>query len=452
MGVCAVAVAWFPLFSITSLPARSYNEGWNAYRQWMTVQGVPLYGGPSTLWTTNYPFLSFHLIGLIGGAKNNMVPAGRAVCFAALVAVAVLAGGIVRRLTGAWAGAVYAGLLLFAGMSAFYGTGRALDDPEMLGAAFAMLGLFAYLRAPDRVFWTGVAAVAFALSLFTKHDAVAFPLSVAVHLAVTRNGRGFAVFAGVGTVVAGMLLALTYHLDGVYFFTDLLRPRAYALGNLGKETLHYLLHFAVPLVIGVAVLRRNGALPYRDFLIILLVFSNVTAVYFSGGDGVASNIFYPALIADVLACVSGICWLEREGGYFRTALVAATLAVAAIVPFQLYSDERAQLRLPAATQEALQAAALLQSVKGPAICEDLLLCYEAGKPVDYDPYYVKDQILIGRIRETDVLAMLAARHYAVIQLAGRHEGRFTPAVLRMILAQYRPVMRRADYAVFVPRD
>ncbi len=132
MGICAVATGWFPLLSITSLPSRNYNEGWNAYRQWMTVQGQPLYGDPSALWTTNYPFLSFHIIGLLGGAKGHMVLAGRAVCFAALLAVAGLAGGIVRGVTGARAGAVYAGLWLFAGIGAFNGAGRAVDDPELL--------------------------------------------------------------------------------------------------------------------------------------------------------------------------------------------------------------------------------------------------------------------------------------------------------------------------------
>jgi hypothetical protein len=443
-------VAWFPLLSITSLPARSYNEGWNAYRQWMTVAGVPLYGAPSGLWTTNYPFLSFHLIGLIGGARDKMVLAGRAVCFASLVVAALLAGGIVRKIAGGWAGAVYAALLLFAGLGAFYGTGRAVDDPEMLGVAFAMLGLFAYLRAA-RLSAVAFAAAAFALSLFTKQDLLVFPLSVALHLLMTRNWRGFAVFAGAGVVVAGGLLALSYHLDGVYFLADLFRPRAYALRNLSTETLHYLLHFAVPLVIAVAVLRRAEGLPYRGLLIILLLCSNAVAVCFSGGDGVASNIFYPALIADVLACVCGLCWLEREGRYFAAALVVTTLAVALIVPFQLYADVRAQQLLPAATVQVLQAVALLRDAQGPAICEDLLICYESGKPMDYDPYYVGDQILIGRIREDDVLAMLATQHYAVIQTAGRPEGRFTPAVVRMMLARYRQVMGGADYSVFVPR-
>jgi hypothetical protein len=433
----------------------------------MTVQKLPLYGGPAALWSTNYPFLSFHVIGLIGGVKGRMVLAGRAVCFASLVAVCVLAGGIMRRVTETRAGAVYAGLLLFAGIGAFNGAGRAVDDPELLGVALAMLGLFAYVCGPHWVDyvrgphwvdyargprWVGGAAVAFALSLFTKHDLVAFPLSVAVHLLMARNWRGFAVFTGVGAVAAGLLLVLSYRLDGGYFFAELLRPRAYGVRNLGTETGHYLLHFAVALGIGAVVLRRGKTVPWRGFLFTLLVFTNVTAVYFSGGDGVAANIFYPALIADVFCAVTGICWLEREGGRFKATLVVATLAGAAMVPFQLHDDVRGWGRLPATTAAARQAVALLRAAQGPAICEDLLLCYEAGKTMDYDPYYVRDQILIGRVREADVLAMLSAHHYAAIQMGGRDEGRFTPAFMRVLGAQYRPVMTGPDYSVFMPRD
>jgi hypothetical protein len=467
MGLCAIATAWFPLLSITTLPSENYNEGWNAYRQWMTVEGQPLYGSHPTLWTTNYPFLSFHIIGLLGAAKGNMVLAGRIVCFASLIATSVLVGGIVRGATGSRAGALYAGLCLFAWLASFNGAGRAVNDPELLSVAFATFGLFAYLKAPWRSFWLALSAVAFAVSLFTKHDLVAFPLSVGVHLLITRNGHSLVVFLATGIVAAGLLLALSFHLDGRYFFAELLQPRAYSLQNLRAETFHYLLHFLVPLLIGVIFLFRDSSTPCRSFLFTLLIFTHLASVYFSGGDGVGSNIFYPPLIADLLSCVIAICWLERRAlqvpharRSFRTALGISTLAGALMVPFQMHHDIAAQLRMPAATQAAQQAIALLKSTNGPAICEDLLLCYEAGKPMDYDPYYVKDQIRIGRVHESGILAMLTAHHYAAIQINGAVDtasvahwkgGRFTEPFLRTLLAQYRPVLVNRIYSVFVPR-
>ena len=337
----------------------------------------------------------------------------------------------------------------------------------MLSVAFATFGLFAYLKASHGIFWPTLSAIAFALSLFTKHDLIAIPLSVGVHLLITRNWRTLSVFLGAGIISSGLLLALSFHLDGSYFFTELLQTRAYSFQKLTEETLHYLLHFLVPLLIGVVCLLRDRTAPYRSFLFTLLVFTNLASIYFSGGDGVGSNIFYPPLIADLLSCVIGICWLERRmleiprtRRLFKTALIITTLAGALMVPFQLRNDIEAQLRLPAATQAAQQAIALLKLTNGPAICEDLLLCYEAGKPMDYDPYYVNDQIRIGRVQERSILALLTTHHYAAIQvngmvdtasLAHRKDARFTTGFLRTFLAQYQPILVTRTYSVFVPR-
>jgi hypothetical protein len=440
-GICAIAMGWLPLLTITALPSVNYDEGWNAYRQWMALQGQKLYGSPPGLWTTNYPFLSFHIVALLSGAKAHMVLAGRVVCFASLVAVAVLTGLIVHRETGSRAAAVYAGLCLFAWLGAFNGQGRAMDDPEMLSAACATLGLYAYVSG-RQFLW--LAAVAFACSLFIKHDVIGFPLSVAVHLAVARQWRGLAVFAAVGTVVCGLLLTLSYHLDGPYFFPMFLQPRAYLWRNIMAETLHYLLHFAVPLAVGVAALWRA-----RGFWLILLACTNLLAIGFAGGDGVAANIFYPAIIATVLACVIGLCRLEGKK-VFAPTLAAVTLAGAVMVPFQFREDIAALQREPARTAAARQVISLLETTKGPVLCEDMLLCYDAGKALDFDPYYVRDQILIGHMREDDVVALLAAHHFAAVQMDGRPHGRFTKGFLQALAIHYRPVLVSRDDVVFVP--
>lgn len=459
LALCAVAISWFPLRFIDALPSRDYNEGWNAYRQWMAFAGEPLYGVRSIFWTTNYPFLSFHIVGLLGGIEGNMVLAGREICGASLVAVAVLAGGIVWDATGSRRGAIFAGLLLFTGLGAFHGSSRAMDDPEYLSAAFATGGLFAYLRTPRGLSWTALAAAAFCCSLFTKQDFIAFPLSVTADLVVARDWRAFTVFAAVGLAVTAGLLALSMHFDGRYFFAELLQPRAYDFGRLGNRTWHYLQHFCVPLAAGLWVLWREKGIGNDLLLWILLIFSNVAAIGFVGGDGVASNIFSPAVIVDLLACVIGICWLERQGRRgFSLALVGVTLSMAAMVPFQIRDDLAAARQLPAATASARQVIALLEAGRGPAICEDLLLCYDSGKPMDYDPYYVKDQMLIGHIGQSGIAALIAARHYAVIQFDGASDGpwpaemalRLTGGVQRAVLAAYHPVLVTPYDVVFMP--
>jgi hypothetical protein len=463
-----IAMAWFPLLNIEALPSNNYNEGWNAYRQWMTVEGQPLYGSRPTLWTTNYPFLSFHIIGLLGAVKGNMVLTGRVVCFVSLIITAVLIGGIVRLVTGSRVGALYAGLCLFAWFASFYDGGRASNDPELLSVAFTTFGLFAYLKGRRRIFWIALSAIAFAVSLFTKHDLIAFPFSIGLHLLITRTWRSLAAFLGAGLGAAGLLLTLSLYLDGPNFFAELLQPRAYSLDNLDYETLHYLLHFIVPLLVGLVLLFRDRATPHRSFLFILLICTHLAAVYFSGGDGVGSNIFYPPVIAVLLTCVITLCRLERRAvteprvrRSFRTALVLSTLACVVMVPSRMHHDVIAQHRMQAATKAAQQAIEYLEAAKGPAICEDLLLCYEADKPMDYDPYHVEDQILIGRLQESSILAMVTSHQYAAVQINGmvdaaslaqRKDERFSKPFLRTLLAQYRPVLVTPTYSIFLPRS
>src|ERR1022692_1283973 len=49
-----------------------YNEGWNAYRQDMAANGIPIYGEPPGYLEANYPPLSFHIIGLLGSLSGDM--------------------------------------------------------------------------------------------------------------------------------------------------------------------------------------------------------------------------------------------------------------------------------------------------------------------------------------------------------------------------------------------
>jgi hypothetical protein len=467
MILCVIATAWFPLFNISALPSNNYNEGWNAYRQWMTVERQPLYGNHPTLWTTNYPFLSFHIIGFLGAKKGNMVLTGRIICFVSFIATSGLVGGIVQIVTGSRPGAFYAGLCLFASLASFFGIGRATDDPEMLSLAVTTFGVFAYLKAPRSILWPFLSAIAFAVSLFIKHDLIAFPFSICAHLLITRNWRGLAVFLVGGIAAAALLLALSSYLDGPYFLSELTHPRAYSLRNLVNETLHYLLHFSIPLMVGGVLLLRDPATPHRSLFFAMLVFTQIASVYFSGGDGVASNIFYPSLVACLLTCIIAICRLEDCFGTapgairsFKIALVMTTLSVAATVAFQIHTDIGAQLRLAAKTQSARQAIASLQSTNGPAICEDLLLCYEAGKPMDFDPYYTQDQIRIGQLKESSILALLKDHRYAAIQIDGMVDAtsvergktlRFSREFLRTLLSQYRPILVTQFYSVFLPR-
>ena len=117
-------------------------------------------------------------------------------------------------------------------------------------------------------------------------------------------------------------------------------------------------------------------------------------------------------------------------------------------------------RLPRREADYKAALTLVTQTPGLALCESLLMCLEAGKPFVYDPYYVKDQISIGRIAETQIIAEIEAKHYAVIQL-GEDDGsfpllpgerlRFSANIVNALLANYRVGQQSSYYVVMLPK-
>src|SRR5882724_8151716 len=72
LAVMLIGLLWFPVMRTNSNVLRNYNEGWNAYRQEMAANGIPLYGEPPLYTPTNYPPLSFHIVGLFGSMTGDM--------------------------------------------------------------------------------------------------------------------------------------------------------------------------------------------------------------------------------------------------------------------------------------------------------------------------------------------------------------------------------------------
>jgi len=148
LGVLALAVLLLlttPALRMWFKFAIDYNEGWNAYHAARAAAGQPIYDA-SNVWTpADYPPLSFYIVGLAGRMVGDPVIAGRVISFLALLAIGLLAGRIVQCLGGDLHARVLA-VLLCIGPFAAYGTHYVgMNDPQMLGSLFMMVGLWLYV-------------------------------------------------------------------------------------------------------------------------------------------------------------------------------------------------------------------------------------------------------------------------------------------------------------------
>ena len=468
LGLCAVALICFPLLRITTPVSLNYNEGWNAYRDQMAAVGTPLYASPPDSSITNYPFLSYHVVGLLSRVVGDVTLTGRAVAFASLLATAALVAAIVRRLTGSWRASIFAGLCYFVWIGTYSPDRRAMNDPHLLGMAFTTFGLYAYVHAPRRLGWLAISAIAFATGVFTKNNLIAFPIATALDLLLRRQWRTFAVWATIGIVAGITLLCLTFWLDSRYFFHHLLLARPYDVTGGVAANLDFATWFYAPLAIALGWLYWGGQSTNRLTSAVLLLVTAAIETVFAFGSGVDSNIFYDVIAALALVTTLALWSLEQAVPQERwaqavlgTLVVLPALAGAMHVPRQVHSDVKIWRELPSREADTAKAIEMLDHVSGPVLCENILLCFEAHKPMGLDANFIQAQTRLGRVPEDVLLSQIDTGYYGAVEIGeeasrapitpGSPQLRFSPAFMAALFNRYRPMLETAHFSIFLPR-
>lgn len=467
LAVGTLAAFWYPMQRIPQYADINYNEGWNTYRADMAARGEPLYGLPPRFMVTNYPLLSFHFLGFLGKFMGGFVPAGRWIALASLVFVAVTVAALVQHYTGRWRISIYAALLFGMALAVFMPDRVGMNDPQLLGLAWSVVGLWLYARNPRSNWLLCASALAFGISLFTKQNLLSFPAAVGLHLLLKRAWRPLAVWSAALAVTAGSLLLLTFRWDGPYFFLHLLAPRTYSFLGGWNNISPYLLEFQVIFAAAVLWSAYYATWPLRNLLAIAFVLAHIFGFAFAGGDGVVGNVLFEGLVMLAAITAIGIGDLESKlitlrfgHGLLLLALTMPYLGSLALLPGLVLSERRENKLRPNLDAEFRRAVEFLQNRPGPALCEDLLLCYDAGKPPLYDAFYATSQAKVGRLSEADVVNYIQSSRFPTIAITLPAEQplapvsihRFSEPVLHAILERYRLAFRTSELALLVPKE
>jgi hypothetical protein len=467
LGVLTLTALWYPVQRISQYADINYNEGWNTYRADVAAHGDRLYGLAPQFAVTNYPPLSFHFLGFLGKRVGGFTAAGRWTALASLAFLAIVMAALVRQFAGQWRLGIYAAFLFILGLAVFVPDRIAMNDPQFLGLALSFAGLYLYTRNPRSNWLLCASAIAFAISLFTKHNLLAFPAAVGLQLLFERAWKHFTIWLGVLAGMSGGLLVLTFWWDGPYFLAHLLAPRSYSIMSGWGRVEPYLLDFQVLFAAAALWSVFYATASTRNLLAIAFVLAHLIGFAFAGGDGVVENVLFDALVMVVVLTAIGMGDLESKLISLRfgnllllLALLMPYLGIFALLPRVLFNEHQAGQAQPALDAQFRQGVAFLQGRPGPALCEDLLLCYDAGKPPFFDAFYVNSQLKIGRLREADVLAYVDGGHLPTIEIeipAGQPllpvaSFRFSAPVMRAILDRYRPAVRNSRFTLLVPNE
>jgi hypothetical protein len=459
LTVLAILLTWLPISRINAHYVINYNEGWNVWAQQTAATGGRIYGQPPLHEYWNYPPLSFHIIGWVGRLTHDYNLAGRWITLLSFFAS-------VARLTGSRRSAAFSALLAVIFIGALKSERIAINDPHQLGMAFIAFGFYAYVRAPDSPLWLRISAAAFVLGLFTKHSLLAFPLAVAIHLALTSPKRVIPWIAA-GAATAAILLVLTFALDGPHLLEHLAFPRVYSYAFFLSNTVWFLLIFQTAIIISLAWCFRARLHSIEGTLVWSFAAGTALGFWFSAGAGSDLNHLFDSLAA--MAMIGGVALPYAVSASERVRHSNALLAVLLTLPFTLgvltmlapriQEDLETSRSSPRLQQEFAAGIEFLKAHPGPALCEQTLMCIESGKGFEYDPYQMDQLMKTGKVSESGILALLDGRHFSAIQLLadGSHpmapveRPGFSQAFMTHLLNGYKPAMQTSTYMILVPK-
>jgi hypothetical protein len=472
----AGASVLLPLASVGHYFERSWNEGWNAYQQARAAAGGQLYGADP--WRpVNYPFLSFYLAGWLAPLFGNVLFAGRALNLAGLAAVLLCSALFVRRCGGGTAEMLFAAGCVLGFQQIQAADWLAVDEPQVLAEAFMLGGLLLYVSGPPSWPRLFICALLFAAGGFVKQIVVVFPAAVTVDLWWRYRNRFFSWLVCL-TLAAALFVTASTVVAGGDFLTRVLEPRVWLWPRVLYHAKKLLFFLKGPVLASIVVLCRRLP-PQQDVLLRAAGVAALAAgIAFAGGDGVSVNVFLE--LAVVMGLLAGVALAGWCGG---APLGRGAAVIGMLLPLLFASPILARLErtLPplihlAASRQAIEArqerflsaAAWLREQPGAALCESLLLCFAAGKPLVIDPYGAREKILTGRADEDTLIHLLAEHRFAVIALRvelreapGAHgrivadvltKLRFTPATLAAIVREYAPTMRLPAAVFYTPRQ
>lgn len=416
----ALVLALYPLIRAFFDFEIDFNEGWNGYFQLRALAGQPLYSGYPPYFANNYPPLSFYLVGAVGNVIGDPVLAGRLVSLAAVAGIALACGHIVRAAGGGkWERllAMATCVLLFAAFATDY---LGMDDPQLLGQAFATWALAVHLGGAPCLRRTLLTAGLVTVSVMTKHNLVLVPLLITADVLLRGPGRTRLAWIGSGAALAALSFGLLWALAPAAL-GQILASRTWEVDRAFLFTIEILARYQAPLaVIGAGLYAARRRRP-AGLVLAYLIAAVALGAAWSGGAGTDINVFFDITIA--LAIGAGLSAIELRDRAFgpRPLALFALLANAGALFFAPQALGRFGVDMAGemADRERLfrEDTAWLGARSGKIVCQSQLLCLRSGKPLFYDSFNATQAMRAGTLPKDTLTGMLARHEIAVIQIS-----------------------------------
>jgi uncharacterized membrane protein YozB (DUF420 family) len=418
LAVLCLMLAVYPLLRAFTDMEISYNEGWNGYTQLRAARGETLYSGYSPFFVCNYPPLSFYIVGGLSLVFGDPILIGRLVSVASLAVVVGAVARIVRANGGEWLDAMLAAIVCLLTFLTNHIDYVGMNDPQMLGMAFGLLALALHLGAPLSARRSAGVALLMAASVLTKHNLLAIPIVVTIDTLVRGDRNVRLAYLGTGLLAALAAAGLLWIREGAAFYEQLLAPRIWSAALAIGLVTHLVLRnqaLAILVAIGLIAINRRTEWLVLAYILVALAIGSV----FSSGEGTVENMLFDFLIGLSIGAGMVVARLRTSavpGIVVFGAVLAATCGPLMKAPLMLATGYKAATGELAARQAAFRTdVAYMKSLPGPAVCESLMLCLRAGKPMDVDVFNTIQAIKTGRLPANALTSRIAAHEFSAAQ-------------------------------------
>jgi len=465
LALFAATLLVYPVLRAFAKLEVSYNEGWNAYNAVAADHHLPLYGQKYAWTTVNYPVLSFYIVAWLHRIGLSYLAAGRILSLLSFAVSCFLVGLVVWKLSGDFRSALFSSLFCSAVFCIAANEYIGFDDPQIFAQVFFLCGFLVYISGLPRFSRLALTGLLFVLGGSIKQNLVEFPLAVLIDLAFVGRKRVLQ-YLSISAFLVGMSIYGNTMVGGPFFVANILTPRSYSFEKAALQFMEY--GFGpLPLAMIAALLWSAVSLKDKRFrvLAILLLSSLLVGFVSGGGIGVWVNSYFDIYLS--LAMIVGLLmlqvWRGQIGNGRAWVTVAASLALLlSFVPVWASGPPlfRGAISALAEKQDQFQSeVAFLRAHPGPAFCESLLRCYEAGKPYEYDPFNSANLVRLGKLDSATLVNRLNRRELAVVQLCCSIEflkGDDNPTIIPQMLAaleiNYELALAHEGCYIYVPKS
>jgi hypothetical protein len=407
------------------------NEGWNAYHAQIALSGGVLYPPADALISTNYPPLSFFIVGFAGKLIGDNIIAGRLISILGLLAVAINIFWLTRLLGGERFFAAFSSLLflLYIGVNAAGYV--AMNDPQWLGHAFTTSGAVFFLIAQQRsrpLRYIVLSSLLCVIGVFIKQNLVVLPLALFVW-SLFNGRRHLLSWTLLSLSLGSILLFLSIWRYGPILLQDIfLHERVMSAHKFESNVLRFVMPLA-PLMVYAAILSGAMWADQRTRFVLLYVLTAAAlGLFFLSGDLCDVNILFDLIIAvSITAGLFGTCVMSffapghRQWSATVAALILASVCLSA--SGQSIFDSRERVREDHALRQAYEdLIGQIAGSPGPVACEMTSLCYWAGKSFGLDAHNYLEKIKKGKVSPEPLRKLLDEQYFSYLEVTAPTDG------------------------------